>query len=212
MLSRKTAVRTAAAVGLSAAAFKLFEGRIGAMLIEAVGERQLKGARLARRTAQLKGAALTTAHYAERAAAPDTAPSARRDLLVLGGFTTDLPTMVPLVVAFLRALPRGSAGCWRVLMLEVPMHGRGAVPGCAAEDFPDGGALEDGALAFMDALGLGLPGGASPPLTVMGYSLGGGGACRLLARAPGRFDAGVLVAPGFVEVRRCDGCCRLAGC
>ena len=193
-----TRAQTVAAVGLSVAAFKAFEGHIGAALIEANGERELWAAGLKRRTAKIPDG--TTMHFAERAAAAGTAPVARRDLLVLGGFTTDVAVMAPMASAFLRALPEGRDGasaCWRVVLLEVPMHGRNAVPGAALEDFPDGAALEAHAFAFMDAVGLGKPSG--PPLTVMGYSLGGGGACRLLAAAPHRFNSAVLVAPGFTE-------------
>ena len=136
------------------------------------------------------------AHYAERAAAADTPPGERRNLLVLGGFTMDLKLLAPLVVQFLASLPSAQRGWWRIVVMESPMHSLNKVPG--ATDFPTSAEALDYVFDFCDALHLGT-GDESVPLSILGYSMGGGMTVRLVAAQPRRFASAVAIAPGFFE-------------
>ena len=138
-----------AAVVLGTACWKSFLGaRVGAALLEANGAAELRRARLVVRSTTLPSGKV--AHYAERAAAADTPPGERRDLLILGGFTMDLKLLAPLVVQFLASLPSAQRGRWRIVIMESPMHGLNKVPG--ATEFPTSAEALDYVFIFCDAL------------------------------------------------------------
>eukprot|EP00937_MAST-01D_sp_MAST-1D-sp2_P003213 g3213.t1 len=141
----------------------------------------------------------TKAHYAERSPAAGVPAEARRDLLVFSGFTMHIEMTAPTVARFLAALPAQQRDCWRVVVMETPMHGLAAEPGAPVEAFPGPDYAVPYVSSLCDALQLGTGEAGAPPLSVLGYSLGGRLACCVAVELRHRVAATVAVAPGFHE-------------
>ena len=102
------------------------------------------------------------AHYLEREAAGEGGES-QQDLLIVPGFTMEMSQMAALVLAL---KPPAN---WRIVVMELPRHGRNAVQ-FVKNGFPSFTEVLLYTRAFVKAVRL----GSSAPLSICGYSLGGG--------------------------------------
>lgn len=126
----------------------------------------------------------TIAHYLER---PSEGP-ALDELIVIPGFTATAAFMQLLVQAM------SPPPHWRIVIMELPFHGANKVPDFDG-DFPDFEGVKSYMRSFVQCLGL----GTSAPLSILGYSLGGGVCTRYLAAFPEQVSRAVLLAPAFFE-------------
>ena len=146
------------------------------------------------------------AHFLERVARTGSRSTedsmARQDILVVPGFTAEATVMASLIPAM--NLPPHV----RVCIMELPLHGKNVV-NFDGKTFPTAGDLLDYTLAFVEATGLGKNNETKIPLSMIGYSLGGGMCLEMLARQPpDTYRKVLLLAPALKETI-CDDFLKL---
>jgi len=110
------------------------------------------------------------AHYLELPTSNSDASSG--ELLIIPGFADTAAKIAQRSNPLLHAPPT-----WRIVVMELPFHGRNAVPNYQG-DFPDFEGIKRYTRSFVEQLKL----GQSAPLTLFGFSMGGGVATRYLAQ------------------------------